>query len=136
MHLSSRNGRDWSAEFVAITAAIIAMPVTRIVLDGEAVAHCNALLGRSGCATACLYAFDLLHLGVDDLRPLELGDRARSCEPSSGSRRGRTCSGSAMGLEGIVSSSRWRLVVTPALCFWQTRAANRAAGAVSVADLR
>ena len=86
MHLWSRNGRDWSAEFVAITAAIIAMPVTRIVLDGEAVAHCNALLGRSGCATACVYAFDLLHLGVDDLRPLELGDRARSCEPSSGSR--------------------------------------------------
>src|SRR5829696_6205576 len=36
----SRNGRNWSAEFVAITAAVMALPVTRTVLDGEAVAHC------------------------------------------------------------------------------------------------
>ena len=40
MRLWSRNGRDWSVEFVAITSAIMALPVTRIVLDGEAVAHC------------------------------------------------------------------------------------------------
>jgi ATP-dependent DNA ligase len=38
MRLWSRNGRDWSVEFVAITSAIMALPVTRIVLDGEAVA--------------------------------------------------------------------------------------------------
>jgi hypothetical protein len=63
VHLWSRNGRDWSVEFAAITAAILAMPVTRMVLDGEAVAHCpeglpdfNALLGRHGCPTVCLYA--------------------------------------------------------------------------------
>src|SRR3954451_4374853 len=63
VRLWSRNGRDWSAEFIAITAAILALPVTRIVLDGEAVAHCpeglpdfRALLGRFGCATACFYA--------------------------------------------------------------------------------
>ena len=60
-------GRD----FVAITAAVMALPVTRIVLDGEAVAHCpeglpdfHALLGREGCARACLYAFDLLRFGA------------------------------------------------------------------------
>jgi len=35
----------------------------------------NALLGRHGCATACFYAFDLLHLGADDLRLLELRER-------------------------------------------------------------
>ena len=64
----------------------MALPVPRTVLDGEAVAHCpeglpdfNALLRRSGCATPCLYAFDLLHLGVDDLRILELCKRRRSC---------------------------------------------------------
>ena len=75
VRLWSRNGRDWSAEFVAITAAVMALPVTRIVLDGEAVAHCpeglpdfHALLSRSGAATACLYAFDLLRAGADDLR--------------------------------------------------------------------
>ena len=40
VRLWSRNGRNWSSEFVAITNAIMALPVTRIVLDGEAVAHC------------------------------------------------------------------------------------------------
>ena len=38
VRLWSRNGCDWSAEFVAITTAIMALPVTRIVLNGEAVA--------------------------------------------------------------------------------------------------
>src|SRR3954463_13674630 len=70
VRLWSRNGRDWSAEFVAITAAVVALPFPRIVLDGEAVAHCpkglpdfHVLLSRSGAAAACLYAFDLLHVG-------------------------------------------------------------------------
>ena len=40
MRLWSRNGRDWSAEFVAITAAMRALPFKRVMLDGEAVAHC------------------------------------------------------------------------------------------------
>jgi len=68
MRLWSRNGRDWSVEFVAITSAIMALPVTRIVLDGEAVA-CRTSTRCSGCATG------LLHLDVKDLRPLELRDR-------------------------------------------------------------
>src|SRR4051794_40462825 len=52
--LWSRSGRDWSVEFAAITAAVMSLPAARIVLDGEAVAHCSqglpdfhALLGRS-----------------------------------------------------------------------------------------
>jgi len=69
MRLWSRNGRDWSVEFVAITSAIMALPVTRIVLDGEAVAHCRTWTRCSGCATG------LLHLDVKDLRPLELRER-------------------------------------------------------------
>jgi ATP-dependent DNA ligase len=40
VRLWSRNGRDWSADLLAITAAVMALPVTRIVLDGGAVAHC------------------------------------------------------------------------------------------------
>jgi bifunctional non-homologous end joining protein LigD len=82
VRLWSRNGRDWSAEFVAITAAVVALPFPRIVLDGEAVAHCpkglpdfHVLLSRSGAAAACLYAFDLLHVGRDDLRRYELVER-------------------------------------------------------------
>ena len=45
VRLWSRHGRNWSAEFVAITAALMALPFTRIVLDGEAVAHSCAALG-------------------------------------------------------------------------------------------
>jgi bifunctional non-homologous end joining protein LigD len=74
VRLWSRNGRDWSAEFAAITVAVIALPFARIVLDGEAVAAArkgNALLGPHGCASACLYAFDLLRLGG----PLALSER-------------------------------------------------------------
>jgi hypothetical protein len=40
VRLWSRNGRDWSGEFVAITAAVRELPFKRIMLDGEAVAHC------------------------------------------------------------------------------------------------
>jgi ATP-dependent DNA ligase len=79
--LWSRNGRDWSAEFVAITAALRELPAD-FVLDGEAVAHCSeglpdfhGLLGRDGQRTACLYAFDPLHLRATDLRPVELVGR-------------------------------------------------------------
>jgi bifunctional non-homologous end joining protein LigD len=35
VRLWSRNGRDWAAEFVAITAAVMALPVTRIILEWE-----------------------------------------------------------------------------------------------------
>src|SRR5215213_6490279 len=65
VHLWSRNGRDRSGDFVAIADAVRALPASRIVLDGEAVAHCleglphfNRLLSGDGQASACLYAFD------------------------------------------------------------------------------
>jgi bifunctional non-homologous end joining protein LigD len=125
IRLWSRNGRNWSADFVAITAAVMALPATRIVLDSEAVAHCpeglpdfHALLGRSGAATACLYAFDLLHVGRDDLRTYELVERRallrkylRGAEPALlYSEHMEGDEGEAMfrhacrlGLEGIVS---------------------------------
>ena len=61
--------RDWSAEFVAITADVRALPFRRIMLDGEAVTHCleglpdfHRLMSRDGQASACLYFFDLLWL--------------------------------------------------------------------------
>ena len=74
VRLWSRNARDWSAEFVAITAALRELPAD-FVLDGEAVAHCSeglpdfhGLLGRDGQRTACLRAFDLLHLRASAAR--------------------------------------------------------------------
>jgi bifunctional non-homologous end joining protein LigD len=124
VRLWSRNGRDWSVEFVAITAAIRALPVERIILDGEAVAHCpqglpdfHRLLG-DGQAGACLYAFDLLALEAQDLRGAALTERRqalRTVLPKAttalifsehmAAEHGeamfrRAC---AMGLEGIVS---------------------------------
>jgi bifunctional non-homologous end joining protein LigD len=124
VRLWSRNGRDWSAEFVAITEAMRGLPFKRIMLDGEAVAHCleglphfHKLLG-DGQASACLYAFDLLWLEAQDVRGLELIGRRRmlqkvlrkvgpvlrfsehlSAEQGEGMFR-HAC---AMGLEGIVS---------------------------------
>jgi bifunctional non-homologous end joining protein LigD len=124
VRLWSRNGRDWSAEFVAITAAMRALPFKRIMLDGEAVAHCleglpdfHRLLG-DGQATACFYAFDLLWLEAQDVRGVELIGRRRMVQKAL--RKGgpvlrfsehldaaqgeamfrQAC---AMGLEGIVS---------------------------------
>jgi bifunctional non-homologous end joining protein LigD len=40
VRLWSRNGRDWSREFLAVTQALAALPLEDIVLDGEACAHC------------------------------------------------------------------------------------------------
>jgi bifunctional non-homologous end joining protein LigD len=84
VRLWSRNGRDWSSEFVAITAAMRALPFERIMFDGEAVAHCldglpdfHKLLGGDGQATACFYAFDLIWLEAQDVRGLELIGRRR-----------------------------------------------------------
>src|ERR671913_770549 len=124
VRLWSRNGRDWSSEFVAITEAMRALPLKRVMLDGEAVAHCldglpdfHRLLG-DGQASACLYAFHLLWLDAQDARGLELIGRRRmlqkalkkagpvlrfsenlSAEQGDAMFR-HAC---AMGLEGIVS---------------------------------
>ena len=83
MHLWSRNGRDRADDFVAIADAVRALPACRIVLDGEAVAHCldglpdfHRLLSNDGQATACLYAFVLLWLETQDLRGLSLSAAA------------------------------------------------------------
>ena len=60
----------------------------------------DEVLGREGCARACLYAFDLLHVGVDDLRGLALvecrallREHLALARRSSTPRNGRTCSG-------------------------------------------
>ena len=62
-----------------------ALPASRVVLDGEAVAHCldglpgfNRLLSNDGQASAYLYAFDLIWLEAQDLLGVELIGR-RGC---------------------------------------------------------
>jgi len=84
VHLWSRNGRDRTGDFVAIADAVRGLPASRIVLDGEAIAHClgglphfNRLLSGDGQASACLYAFDLICLEAQDLPGVELIGRRR-----------------------------------------------------------
>ena len=125
VHLWSRNGRDRSGAFVAIADAVRALPASRVVIDGEAVAHCleglphfNWLLSGDGQASACLYAFDLLWLEAQDLRGVELIGRRRMLvkalkKAGPALRFSEHMSGTAgeamfrhacaMGLEGIVS---------------------------------
>ena len=98
---------------------------SRIVLDGEAIAHCleglprfNRLLSGDGQASACLYAFDLLWLEAQDLRGVELIGRRRMLHKAlkkagpalrfsehmeSGDGEAMFRHACALGLEGIVS---------------------------------
>ena len=80
--LWSRNALDWSAAFPQIVAAIGALPVKSITLDGEAVClredgrpDFNRLRTAEGCAEARLIAFDLLELDGQDLFELPLYER-------------------------------------------------------------
>ena len=68
---------------MAIKEAMRTLPFKRVMLDGEAVAHCldglpdfHRLLG-DGQAKACFYAFDLLWLEAQDVRGVELIGRRR-----------------------------------------------------------
>jgi bifunctional non-homologous end joining protein LigD len=80
--LWSSNALDWSAAFPQIVAAIGALPVKSITLDGEAVCiredgrpDFNRLRTAEGCAEARLIAFDLLELDGQDLLELPLYER-------------------------------------------------------------
>jgi bifunctional non-homologous end joining protein LigD len=82
VRLWSRWGRDWSRAFSAIAEALRELPVASIILDGEALAHCDnglpdfhGLRSYNGGARACLYAFDLLMLDGEDLRSQRLDVR-------------------------------------------------------------
>jgi bifunctional non-homologous end joining protein LigD len=75
VRLWSRWARDWSRTFSAIADAVRELPVASIILDGEALAHCDGglpdfhgLRSDKGAAHACLYAFDLLMVDGQDLR--------------------------------------------------------------------
>jgi bifunctional non-homologous end joining protein LigD len=127
VRLWSRNGRDWSREFLAVTEGVAALKVDEIVIDGEAMAHCkdgwpdfNGLQSVDGGAGACLFAFDLLRLNGEDLRPLALEERRarlrkalrgagkalRFSEHLDGDGKAIFRHACALGLEGIVSKRR------------------------------
>jgi bifunctional non-homologous end joining protein LigD len=128
--LRTRNGKDWTASFPSITAALSCLKANDAVLDMEAVVldaagkssfqALQAALGDHGDAAKIVaYVFDLLHLDGQDLTPLPLTERKQKLQallktgkPNGALRYSEhvTSRGDAMlakacaaGLEGIVS---------------------------------
>jgi bifunctional non-homologous end joining protein LigD len=77
----SRGGYDWTDRVPLIAKALAALRVKSVTLDGEGVVcredgvsdfdRLRAAVGRLGSRDAFLYAFDLLEINGDDLRPYE-----------------------------------------------------------------
>jgi bifunctional non-homologous end joining protein LigD len=92
VRLWSRNGRDWSGEFTAITAAIRALPADELVIDGEACAHDASGRPdfwevRGAGERACLHVFDVLELGGETIRRQPLENRKIRLKRLLGRRR-------------------------------------------------
>ena len=124
----SRNGTDYTAAFPEIVEAAMELRATAAVLDGEVVVldergrSSFQRLQRLGTSRRGLafFAFDLLTLDGEDLKPLPLEERKRRLEALVGERtgvirysphfegNGRTVLGYAcrLGAEGIVSKCR------------------------------
>jgi bifunctional non-homologous end joining protein LigD len=80
--LFTRRGYDWTDRYPAIASAAAKLRAKSFTMDGEAVvvgadgvAVFEALHRRHKASDAILYAFDLLELDGEDLRPLPLSAR-------------------------------------------------------------
>jgi bifunctional non-homologous end joining protein LigD len=88
--LSTRNGNDWTQRAPKVVEALAALPVKNALLDGEVVSLRadgksdfqslqNALRDQRG-SSLVYFAFDLLFLDGNDLRPLPLAERKAALE--------------------------------------------------------
>jgi bifunctional non-homologous end joining protein LigD len=82
VRLFTRNGYDWTKRYPWIVEAALKNRIKQFVIDGEAVIlgvdgvpDFNALHSRKHDDEVQLYAFDILALDGDDLRPLPLSLR-------------------------------------------------------------
>jgi bifunctional non-homologous end joining protein LigD len=82
VRLFTRRGHDWTDRYPAIASPAGKLRAKSFTMDGEAVvvgvdgvAVFDALHRRYKASNAILYAFDLLELDGEDLRPLPLGAR-------------------------------------------------------------
>jgi bifunctional non-homologous end joining protein LigD len=79
--LWSRNGNDWTGNLPTVRAAVAALPATSALLDGEAAVVLpdgkTSFQSLQGGAAVTYFAFDLLSLDGEDLRPLPLEARKR-----------------------------------------------------------
>jgi bifunctional non-homologous end joining protein LigD len=94
VRLFTRRGYDWTARYPAIARRATELNARSFTLDGEAVvcgpdgiAIFDALHRHGPVSEAMLYAFDLLEIDWDDLRPLPLSDRKRRLAKLIGRRR-------------------------------------------------
>jgi bifunctional non-homologous end joining protein LigD len=127
VRLLTRNGYDWTARYPCIANAMDNLMVRSIVIDGEAV-----VCGQDGVSDfeklhshaydeqAILYAFDLLELDGEDLRPRRLEQRKAMLsavlrrvssgihlvEHEIGDGAAIFAAACHLGLEGIVSKRR------------------------------
>jgi ATP-dependent DNA ligase len=130
VRLFTRNGHDWAKRYPWIVEAALKNRIKQFVIDGEAVIlgvdgvpDFNALHSRKHDDEVQLYAFDIMALDGDDLRPLPLSLRktnlarlmARRPEgifvaPFEQGEIGPDLFRAAcnMGLEGLVSKRRDR----------------------------
>ena len=134
VRLLTRTGLDWTAKFPGIAAAAARLPARRAILDGEAVAlladgrsSFQALQQRLSAdppGDLVYFAFDLLRLDGEDLRPLPLAERkarlatllgqtarrrsgaVRYSEHSSGKVKDALARACRKGLEGLIAKRR------------------------------
>jgi ATP-dependent DNA ligase len=99
VRLFTRRGYDWTSRYPAITSTAVELSARSFTLDGEAVvcgpdgiAIFDALHRHGTVAEAMLYAFDLLEIDGEDLRPLPLSDRSGGSRNSSASGGSASCS--------------------------------------------
>jgi bifunctional non-homologous end joining protein LigD len=125
--LFTKNGHDYTARLPSIAAAVAALPVRAVILDGELVASdekghpdFRALQRRRASAELSVWVFDILAINGRDLRPRPLLERKRIL-----ARLMKRCAGNLLrhsesfddpialldvaereGLEGIVSKHK------------------------------
>jgi bifunctional non-homologous end joining protein LigD len=126
----SCNGRDWTDRVPLIAEAIARLRVKSVTLDGEGVVcgadgvtdfdKLRAAVGRLGSRDAFLYAFDLLELDGENMRPYEwhvrratlrslikrAGPGIRLSDHLDGDGVAAFHHACRMGLEGIVAKRR------------------------------
>jgi bifunctional non-homologous end joining protein LigD len=126
----SRNGRDWTDRVPLIAEALAKLRVKSVTLDGEGVVcgadgvtdfdKLRAAVGRLGSRDAFLYAFDLLEMDGENMRPYEWHVRRTTLRSlvkraGAGIRFSDHLDGDGavafqhacrMGLEGIVAKRR------------------------------
>ena len=126
VRLYTRRGFNWADRYPRIREALRSLPVRSITIDGEAVVSTadgksdfDKLHSGAYDASVFLYAFDLIELDGEDLRPAPLERRKGKLENLLGHSDGimfsehldgdgatifaHTCK---LGLEGIVSERR------------------------------